>query len=727
MRCFARACALLGLVWLAAESAAPSDGPPPLMIVFDLRVEDAKGRPVSDLKAAELVVVQDHVPQAISQFTPKELPGHYEITYAPASGKAGLVTVMLKRLGTVARGGDGGGLKPRVVVPPSALAFELGRVLEARPDADDFRTLASVMHFEAAADGVHHTFAIEIPRGALAAPGVPVDRVQIFARVADDQGRLVKQFDIERSLGSASPTQSLIQRMVWTGQLHLRAGRYVLDTVVREPRSGRASVRRVAFEARDASPGLGLSSVALLHPMDSLTVRDQGRETDDPFLLDGEPLMPALDLQTSAAPGVKVEFFTIVYPDGARPDAVSLTLELVRDGKVVATVPLAAPTPDERGQVRYAGGMATRTLAPADYRLRLVARQGDAQASEETTFSVRSEASAAPVRIAAQPDAVRQPDLPEIDAARMLLVRQEVAQAIQILKEADAKTSGARADVAILLAIAYLRGGAHKDAEATARRAVELTKGTPSQAEALRVLGRALAAAEPKPVRGDSEKLRAAEQTFRQALAGSPGDESAQIALGETLLRLDRGEEARAPIGALQGQPGLSPGGLERTKQLLRSSRCATEGCLPSLAFVTADGQHRTTEDLSGKAVLLSFWASWCKPCIEALPDLRRLHARYQHEPFVMIGVSVDSDASAAKSFVQQHQLEWAQAVEGGSGSLGASAAAQGIPFELVFDHEGVVVGRSRGWSSQSSRDLAAMVGDVVGKARKAQAKAAQP
>ena len=400
MRCFWRACAGLGLVWLAAAAATPSDGPPPLMIVFDLRVEDAKGRPVADLKAGELVVVQDHVPQTISQFTPKEQPGHYEITYAPASGKAGLVTVMLKRLGTVARGVDGGGLKPRVVVPPSALAFELGRVLEARPDADDFKTLAAVMHFESAADGVHHTLVLEIPLGALAAPGAPdADRVQILARVTDSQGRVVKLFDIERPLASALTTQSVMQRMVWTGQLHLRGGSYVLDTVAREPRSGRASVRRVAFEARDPAHGLGLSSVALLHFTDSLTISEELHDADDPFLLDDQPLMPALDLQTSAAPGAKVAFFAIAYRDGARSEPVSLTLELVRDSKVVASVPLAAPPADERGHIRYGGALATRTLGPADYRLRVVARQGDAQASEETGFSVRSDVLASPVRV----------------------------------------------------------------------------------------------------------------------------------------------------------------------------------------------------------------------------------------------------------------------------------------------------------------------------------------
>lgn len=727
-----RALALPALACLLVGPAAASEGTSSaLTIVVDLVVEDTRGRPVTDLKAGEVVVAQDQVQQKIARFTPKERPGHYELVYAPSSGKPGRVTVMLKRLGTRARGVDGPVLKPRVVLPTSTLASELGRLLETRPDASDFPMLASVLRFEAAADGVHHTLAVEVPIGGLAGPdaAVPADRLQIYARVSDAEGRVVRQFDLERSLTTAAPAQSAVQRLVWTGQLHLRRGRYVLDTVAREPRSGRAAVRRVTFESREPAAGLGLSSVALLHPMESLTVRDQGQEADDPLLLGGEPLMPVFDLKTSAAPGVKVEFFTVVYPDHVRPEPVSLTLEVVREQKVVATVPLALPPADERGEIRYAGGMATRTLSPADYRLRLVARQGDAQAAEETSFTVRDDAHATPVRVGAvpppNPPPPGLPALPEVGEARMHLVRQDYARAIQALKAADKSTSGTRADVAILLAVAYFRAGAHKDAEVAARRAIDLAKGTPALAEAYLVLGRALAAAESKPVRRDSEKLRAAEQAFRQALAaGNPRDDTCQLALAEALFRLERGEEARTVLESLRGSPGASSESLARAQQLLRSPRCVSEGCLPPLSFVSVDGQHGTSEDLRGKAVLLTFWATWCKPCVEAVPELRRLHAKYANEPFAMIGVNVDHDRDAAKAFAQANGVTWPQTIEGGSGGLAEAAAAQGIPLELLFDHEGVLLARSKGWGPDSSRVLAAHIGSAVGKAKKARERA---
>jgi thiol-disulfide isomerase/thioredoxin len=723
--------------------AAPEGGQGALTVVFDLVVNDARGRPVSDLTVEEIVVAQDGVRQRISKLAMKSRPGHYELSYVPASGKAGAVGVQLLRPGTYARGLDGPGLKPRVVVPPSPLVSELTRILETRPEADDFRSRAAVLRFEAAPDGVHHTLAVEVPIAGLTPAqesGQYLARVQILARLSDAEGRVLHQFEVDRSVSAASPTQLRVQRLVLTGQAHLRSGRYVLDTVARDPETAQVSVQHIPFEVVDPEPGLRISSVALLHPTDGLVVRDQGHEADDPFLLGGEPLMPTLELETVAAPGVKVEFFAIVYPDRTSPERVTLRLDLVRDGNIVASAPLALPTPDDRGEIRYAGGMATRTLRPAEYKLRLLAQQGTAATYEEVPFTVGAGSEASPVRLAASisagpaatgalDPASALPTLPELAEAQAFLRRQQYDEAIRALQKADKATNGSRADVTLLLASAYYRLGAYKDAELTARRAVELAKGTPTLAEAYVVLGRALAAGERKPVRTDSERLRAAEEAFRQAVAVSdPQAEGGQLALAETLFRLDRVEEGRELLSGFLRRPGVSEESAARAQQLLQSPRCAMEDCLPPLSFVTPDGRHCTSEELRGKVVLLSFWATWCKPCIDAVPELRRLYTKYEKEPFVMVGVNLDHDRATATKFVEANGMGWPQVTDESSARLGNAAAAQvTIPMEILFDHEGVVVARSTGWGPQSGRALFMSVQAAVDKAKKAQKKAQAP
>jgi thioredoxin-like negative regulator of GroEL len=719
----------------AAPAATPEGAPTALTVFVDFVVEDAKGRPALNLTAEEVVVVQDGARQRVASLEPRGAPGQYELSYVPASGKAGALAMQLMRPGTRARGLTGPTLKPRVVLPPSPVASELLQILAARPEADDFRALLSVLRFEAAPDGLHHTFAVEVPMAGVipvSKGGQYTGRVQIFARLGDADGREVQRYEVDRSVSAATTTQLQVQRLVWTGQVHLRNGRYVLEVVVRDPETGRASVRRRSFDVLQPEPGLRMSSVTFLHPLDSLMVREVGREADDPFLLSGEPVMPTLELETAAAPGAKVEFFSILYRDERNPDPVTLKLELMRDGDVVGSAPLTVPQPNDRGEIRYAGAMGTRTLRPGEYVLRLLAFQGTLGVLEEAPFKVLGEnrppvarvegaTEGKPAPSSARPAAPAPPDLPELVQARGLVQAQRYEQAIDLLKKADKSAEGRRADVALMLAIAYYRSGAFKDAETTARRAIDLTESPTVLADAQTLLGRALAEGEKGRVRKDSERLRAAEQAFRKALVLSEGrSEAAQLALAETLYRLDRAEEGRTLLGELLEKPDATEPAAARARQIIKSPRCAMEPCLPELSFVTSEGRHLTPEDLRGSVVVLSFWATWCEPCVTAVPDLKKLYGRYADGPFVMVGINADSDPAVAERFVEKHRMRWAQVTGESAERVLAALSVHAFPTEMVFDHEGVLVDQTRGWSSATGRALADRIGDAIATARKA-------
>lgn len=72
----------------------------------------------------------------------------------------------------------------------------------------------------------------------------------------------------------------------------------------------------------------------------------------------------------------------------------------------------------------------------------------------------------------------------------------------------------------------------------------------------------------------------------------------------------------------------------------------------PNIKFFTSDGRPKSLKDFSGKVVLLSFWASWCGPCIEELPVFSKLVNKYQSQGFVVVPVNVDDSIEEAKSFV---------------------------------------------------------------------------
>ena len=725
--------ALLLAVALGGLRATAQDVIPKELTVFlDLVVEDANGRPVRNLTPEDVIIRQQGVRQRVARLEAREPPGHYELSYVPASGQAGAVVVQLLRPGTRAHGPDGPALKPRVVQPLSPLEATLTQVLETRADADDFPAHASVLRFDAAKDGIHHTLALEVPLGGLIAPNTDRPsalRLQIFARLKEQgTGRVVRRFELDRSLSANAPATSL-QRMVWTGQVHLGSGRYLMEAVAYDPATARASVRRVSFDATDPEPGLRLSSVALLQPLGTMVVREQGREADDPFILGQEPVMPTLELRTLAAPGAKVEFFAIVYPEGANPNPVTLTLEVLRDGNVVDSAPLPLPAPDAHGEIRYAGGIPTRNLDPAEYRLRLHAQQGAMGRFEEVPFTVLAQSGAAPIRVGGlpssgsgvKPPASARPEPPELAAARRLILRHQYDEALRGLQKADGLANGKNGDVVLVLGITYYRLEAYKDAETAVRRAIDLAKddaGLLGQAYIL--LGRVMASAEKRPVRKDSERLRAAEDAFRKVLAMPEiPPESSRLPLAETLFRLDRAGEAREILKTLLQEPGLTDAGGDRARQLLRSPRCATERCLPRLSFVTSDGRHQTTEDLRGKVVLLSFWAAWCEPCVAALPDLQRIFSVNEKGPFVMIGVDMHDERAAMDSFIEKHGLRWPQISGEASERIIDAMAVRSIPTEVLFDHEGVLVSGSTGWGSASGSALFRDIAQAVHKAKR--------
>lgn len=62
---------------------------------------------------------------------------------------------------------------------------------------------------------------------------------------------------------------------------------------------------------------------------------------------------------------------------------------------------------------------------------------------------------------------------------------------------------------------------------------------------------------------------------------------------------------------------------------------------IPELTMKTLDGRTITNKDLKGKVTLVNFWATWCPPCREEIPDLIKLQERYK-EHLVIVGVSSD-------------------------------------------------------------------------------------
>lgn len=103
------------------------------------------------------------------------------------------------------------------------------------------------------------------------------------------------------------------------------------------------------------------------------------------------------------------------------------------------------------------------------------------------------------------------------------------------------------------------------------------------------------------------------------------------------------------------------------------------------------DGESLELSSLRGKVVLVDVWATWCGPCLRALPGLSRL-SESRPDDLVVIGLSADQDVRALRGFLKRNPLPYFVA-HGDPRSL-SLFRAEALPTIYVLDRQGRIVDR---------------------------------
>jgi FKBP-type peptidyl-prolyl cis-trans isomerase 2 len=124
------------------------------------------------------------------------------------------------------------------------------------------------------------------------------------------------------------------------------------------------------------------------------------------------------------------------------------------------------------------------------------------------------------------------------------------------------------------------------------------------------------------------------------------------------------------------------------------------------LKFTAADGRAVDVAALRGKVVLVDFWATWCGPCIEEIPNVVAVYEQYHAQGFEIVGISFDQAPDAAKpakrqktaeqvlTFAREHKMPWPQYYDGTywANPYGKLYGIRGIPAMFLLDKAGMVI-----------------------------------
>jgi thiol-disulfide isomerase/thioredoxin len=119
-----------------------------------------------------------------------------------------------------------------------------------------------------------------------------------------------------------------------------------------------------------------------------------------------------------------------------------------------------------------------------------------------------------------------------------------------------------------------------------------------------------------------------------------------------------------------------------------------------SLGVLGGSGSKVRLSDCRGKLVLLDFWASWCQPCMQALPDTEALYQKYKGRGLLVYGVNIEGDTAKASAAVESLGLTF-PTLMGDPDAKGAyhwqcrqitDYRIHGIPATFLIDAKGVVL-----------------------------------
>jgi peroxiredoxin len=185
-------------------------------------------------------------------------------------------------------------------------------------------------------------------------------------------------------------------------------------------------------------------------------------------------------------------------------------------------------------------------------------------------------------------------------------------------------------------------------------------------------------------------------------------DEVGQILLMKAMLYtqiFENPEKGTAILQELKRDfPDTKPGqavdkilaSMEKQKEAKKLQEAFVVGAkFPDFDEKDLAGKPLSIANYKGKVVLIDFWATWCGPCVQELPNVLKAYEKHHAAGFEIIGISLDKDEQKLKTFIEEKKVTWQQYFDGKGweSKLAGKYGIQSIPATYLLDGEGKILG----------------------------------
>ena len=177
------------------------------------------------------------------------------------------------------------------------------------------------------------------------------------------------------------------------------------------------------------------------------------------------------------------------------------------------------------------------------------------------------------------------------------------------------------------------------------------------------------------------------------------------------VVEFDREEPASSFIFSVPSEARLVA---EFPNPLLNAHRSQSSELIgkpaPEIQLKSSDGKHTALSSFRGKPVFIEFWATWCGPCVDLMPDLTKFYQETANKGLMWVSIDNDEAPEDAAKFVAEDHIPWPN-YHDADGSLGKAFQRVGIPLGVLIDSEGKIVFYESGYEISELRAAVARLG----------------